>query len=206
MKRSAFSRPTYTRRPVVVSPLTRRVNVARITDDGVAIPKREYVRSTALMVAYRSIPCQHCGIADGTVCGAHSNWAEHGKGRGIKADDNRCASLCFKCHSLLDQGSTLSADERRQFWDEAHAKTVRLLVSLGRWPSSVPVPQLERFAMEIRQALREQGPSLTLQRAAADEIAALDARVSAMNARVLALEGSLRAAMADLEKAREVQA
>lgn len=198
MKRSGFSRPTYTRRQVVVVPITRRVNVARITDDGVAVPKREYVRSHTLMVAYRSIPCQHCGADDGTVCGAHSNWSEHGKGGRIKADDNRCASLCFRCHCQLDQGSQWSAEEKRLIWEEAHVKTVRLLLFTGRWPASVPVPQLGEDVMELRQALREQGPSLTLQRAAADEIARLDARVSA-------LEGSLRKAVMELEQAKKVE-
>lgn len=105
-----------------------------------AFPKRQYVRSPALMKAYRLIPCQHCGRDDGTVCGAHSNQGEHGKGKAIKADDNRCASLCFLCHALLDQGSRLSKAERLAMWAAAHIKTVRELCKRGLWPAGVPVP------------------------------------------------------------------
>jgi len=97
-------------------------------------PKTAYVRSTALMKAYRTIPCQNCGRDDGTVCGAHSNWAEHGKGRGIKASDDKCASLCFACHTALDQGPA-SGELKRDMWERAHAKTQEALIakSWGDW-------------------------------------------------------------------------
>jgi hypothetical protein len=39
-----------------------------------------------------------------------------------------------------------------------------------------------RFAVNIREALRTYGPSLTLQRAALDEIARLDSRVAELEA------------------------
>lgn len=110
-----------------------------------AYPKRQYVRSPALMKAYRAIPCQVCGADDGTVCGAHSNWSAHGKGKSIKADDNRCASMCFTCHSAIDQGSRLSREERITLWTEAHRKTVRLLLARGLWPMNVPVPDIRSF-------------------------------------------------------------
>jgi hypothetical protein len=103
--------------------------------------KHQYVRSKAMMEAYRKIECQHCGSNDGTVCGAHSNWG-YGRGKGIKADDNRCASLCHRCHSLLDQGSRMSKDERVTMWTNAHRKTVRTLLSEGMWPKNVPVPDI----------------------------------------------------------------
>jgi hypothetical protein len=106
------------------------------------IEKRVYVRSPALMHAYRLIPCQNCGRDDGTVCGAHSNWAVHGKGKSMKADDNRCASLCWVCHSLLDQGSRLTEDERKAQWWGAHVKTVMELAARGLWPPGVPVPNI----------------------------------------------------------------
>lgn len=109
---------------------------------GQAVPKREYIRSEALMRAYRLIHCQHCGRDDGTVCGAHSNWGEHGKGKSIKADDNRCASLCFTCHGMLDQGSILGRAERQALWAVAHQKTVRELTARGLWPAGVPVPEI----------------------------------------------------------------
>jgi hypothetical protein len=86
------------------------------------------------------IPCQHCGIDDGTVCGAHANSSKFGKGRGIKASDIYCASLCFTCHMELDQGSKMTKAEREQMWQSAHEKTVNKLVELGLWPEEIPNP------------------------------------------------------------------
>lgn len=106
-------------------------------------PKRDYVRSDDLLAACRLIPCQHCGRADGTVCAAHSNWGAHGKGMAIKADDSRVAALCATCHSMLDQGSRLSAAERVELWGVAHVATVMLLTAEGLWPAGVPVPHIE---------------------------------------------------------------
>lgn len=109
-----------------------------------AFPKIEYVRSPKLMQAYRKIPCQHCGVDDGTVVGAHSNMAEHGKGRGIKASDDRAASLCHRCHMAVDQGRCMSRTERVRVWTLAHIKTVLELVRRGLWPADVPVPDVSQ--------------------------------------------------------------
>lgn len=98
-----------------------------------ARPKFQYVRSKKLMESYRTIPCQNCGRDDGTVCGAHSNWATEGKGRGIKASDDKCASLCYVCHNMLDQGRLTDASERRAMWEAAHIKTVEELTKRGLW-------------------------------------------------------------------------
>jgi hypothetical protein len=105
-------------------------------------PKRSYVRSTKITEACRAIPCQHCGLDDGTVVAAHSNMSAHGKGRSIKASDDRVASLCHSCHSDLDQGQSLSRAEREAMWWDAHVKTVLLLVRRALWPSNVPVPDI----------------------------------------------------------------
>lgn len=75
-------------------------------------------------------PTQACGMADGTVCAAHSNEARHGKGRSIKASDVYVASLCHKCHSDLDQGNQMSRAERAGMWDTAHRNTVKTLVAV----------------------------------------------------------------------------
>lgn len=84
-------------------------------------------RNKKLLEIARQIPCQHCGIKDGTVVAAHSNQLRDGKGRGLKAHDYRIASLCFKCHSELDQGHTMSKSERVEMWEEAHRKTIGCL-------------------------------------------------------------------------------
>lgn len=72
-----------------------------------------------------------CGAQDGTVVAAHSNQLRDGKGRGIKAHDYRIAALCFRCHAEIDQGSSMSKDERREAWEEAHRKTVGWLFDSG---------------------------------------------------------------------------
>jgi hypothetical protein len=81
-------------------------------------------RNRKLLDAARQLPCQHCGIQDGTIVAAHSNQLRDGKGRGLKALDYRIASLCFSCHSDLDQGTKLSKAERVEMWEAAHRKTI----------------------------------------------------------------------------------
>jgi hypothetical protein len=81
-------------------------------------------RNRKLLDAARQLPCQHCGIQDGTIVAAHSNQLRDGKGRGLKALDYRIASLCFSCHSALDQGTKLSKAERVEMWEAAHRKTI----------------------------------------------------------------------------------
>jgi len=93
--------------------------------------KIKYVRDKRLLQMAGTLHCQNCGKNDSTVCAAHSNWAEHGKGRGIKASDIYIASLCHDCHMELDQGKTLSKDERKEMWTKAHIKTMDKLVQLG---------------------------------------------------------------------------
>ena len=106
-------------------------------------PKHEYVRSNQLLRNAREIPCQHCGADDGTVVAAHTNW-QGGKGRGIKADDNLIASLCYRCHGEIDQGSKLDKRQRQTLWVNAHDKTVKKLMALGLWPVDVPIPDLRK--------------------------------------------------------------
>jgi hypothetical protein len=81
-------------------------------------------RNKKLLELARELPCQQCGRQDGTVVAAHSNQQRDGKGTGIKAHDFRIASLCFTCHTDIDQGSTLTKDQRREMWEWAHRKTM----------------------------------------------------------------------------------
>lgn len=59
----------------------------------------------ALLKLARLLPCQNCRADDGTICAAHSNLSEHGKGMHIKAHANFHAALCALCHRWLDHGS-----------------------------------------------------------------------------------------------------
>lgn len=103
-------------------------------------PKFTYYRSQELLRNAREIPCQHCGIDDGTVVAAHSNLLKHGKARGKKASDQYIASLCYRDHMELDQGNKMTKAEREAMWQSAHEKTVNKLVGLGLWPKDVPNP------------------------------------------------------------------
>ena len=96
------------------------------------IPKFNYFRSKAHLTNVASLACQNCGM-EGQTQAAHSNWAEHGKGRGIKASDIFTAALCQTCHAELDQGQHLSKEQRRQMWDEAYKRTKQRLKDEGKW-------------------------------------------------------------------------
>lgn len=76
-----------------------------------------------------SLSCQRCGAHGVQV--AHSNAQRDGKGMGIKAFPWRVAALCPACHVEIDSGSTMTKQERREAWDEAHRATVGELFRLG---------------------------------------------------------------------------
>jgi hypothetical protein len=100
------------------------------------IPKFNYYRSIKHLKNVASLPCQNCYIENETQA-AHSNWAEHGKGRGIKASDEFTAALCQTCHRELDSGAKLSKEQRRMLWDLAYFRTVNRLKSQGIWPEKL---------------------------------------------------------------------
>ena len=75
-----------------------------------ARPKFNYFRSKQHLKNVASLPCQNCYI-EGQTQAAHSNFAEHGKGRSIKASDEYVAALCQKCHYELDQGNKLNKEQ-----------------------------------------------------------------------------------------------
>lgn len=89
-------------------------------------------RNKKLLETVRDFPCAFCGNADGTVVAAHSNQIRDGKGKAIKSHDYRIAALCYRCHSELDQGATLSKEERLAMWEEAHRTTMGWLFHSGK--------------------------------------------------------------------------
>lgn len=50
----------------------------------------------------RSLPCCVCGMGPRSQA-AHSNFSEHGKARGLKADDKYTIPLSHECHANFDQ-------------------------------------------------------------------------------------------------------
>lgn len=145
LQRRAFRKPPKPEREPMAWPgKVRFAPAARCDGMAAAQPKRAYVRSKALLAAARTLPCQYSGVVGRTEA-AHSNWPQHGKAKGIKADDNRIAALSAEVHRELDQGKNWSAGERQAIWWAAHCKTVRALLAAGLWPADVPIPDLRSF-------------------------------------------------------------
>lgn len=82
-----------------------------------------------LYAAVASLPCQRCGKHGVQV--AHSNQQRDGKGMGIKSHPWRVAALCPECHVAIDSGATLTKQERRDAFDEAHRATIGELFARG---------------------------------------------------------------------------
>jgi len=89
------------------------------------------VRSKAWLKAVASLPCQLCG-REGMTQAAHANWSVYGKGMGMKAHDCFTAALCQDCHREIDQGSTLSKQQRMVLWEDAFRRTLVALCETGR--------------------------------------------------------------------------
>jgi hypothetical protein len=62
---------------------------------------------------------------------AHSNQSRHGKGGSLKAHDCFFASACRSCHREIDQGKTMSREEKFDAWDRAHIRTMLQLWERG---------------------------------------------------------------------------
>lgn len=90
-------------------------------------------RNPKLLDLARHAPhCMRCdGQNRGDVVMAHSNQQRDGKGKSIKAHDYRVAALCWECHGEIDQGHTMSREERRSAWEEAHRRTIGWLFEAG---------------------------------------------------------------------------
>ena len=106
------------------------------------IPKFSYFRSKKHLKNVASLACQNCYI-EGQTQAAHSNWSEHGKGRGIRASDEFTAALCQTCHAELDSGARLNKEQRRNLWQMAYQKTVNKLIENNLWPVDIPLPNLK---------------------------------------------------------------
>lgn len=65
---------------------------------------------------YLRLPCCEGGDAGEP---AHSNQAAHGKGGAMKAHDCYFVPACRACHREIDQGRTMSREEKFAVWTEA---------------------------------------------------------------------------------------
>lgn len=89
-----------------------------------------------LRAAARGMPCtlRVPGLCreipdDPTVVWCHSNWEDHGKGKGLKAHDCFGCFGCLLCHNWLDRSR---APERRAVFDRARDESLYLLFASGK--------------------------------------------------------------------------
>ena len=83
------------------------------------------MRDHKRLAAIRKLPCVKCG--SGQSQAAHSNFGEHGKGRGIKADDKFTIPLCHSCHRWFDGYFQLTREESKEWFNNMLEKTERML-------------------------------------------------------------------------------
>jgi ferredoxin len=99
--------------------------------------RTEYHRDAKLRALARGKPCmvnpdtlvhRTWNHDPATVVWGHSNLAEHGKGKSIRAHDCFGFLACHGCHALIDQGTRLQREERRLLQRTAMFRT-RLYLS-----------------------------------------------------------------------------
>ena len=94
-------------------------------------------RNAKRLEQVRSLPCCHCGASPRSQA-AHSNFSEHGKGMGTKADDEYTVPLCHSCHSQLDQYNMGMSKNESIAWFENRLKFVNgVLNDINKGETSV---------------------------------------------------------------------
>lgn len=88
-----------------------------------------------------------------TTVAAHSNLMEHGKGRGLKAEDCYTVWACFPCHHQLDQGKMEYEDKERAFWN-AFQRQVDQWIEIAQNPLLKPWKQ--QAARKVLKYLKDQ--------------------------------------------------
>ena len=69
------------------------------------------MNKTQRFKALRQFGCVECGRRPVDI--AHSNFSEHGKGKGIKADDSYTVALCRVCHGDFDLYANLNREQAK---------------------------------------------------------------------------------------------
>lgn len=83
--------------------------------------KSELLRLVRGQPCYLQLPGLFCSSL-ASVVPCHSNQGKHGKGMGIKADDEFTVPGCSACHRELDQGNRFTREEKFALWDAAYAR------------------------------------------------------------------------------------
>lgn len=147
LTRSTFKRPKLERVPTVHKPvpahLRRSASFARADGGSRAAPKPEVHRNAALRDMANGRQCllqfpDVCNNDPSTTVACHSNWSDHGKGGARKADDEYTVWGCSACHALLDQGSHLTADEKRASFEAALVRQAHAFARIAADPTEKP--------------------------------------------------------------------
>lgn len=78
------------------------------------------------------------GDEGSTTVAAHSNLMEHGKGKGLKAQDCFTVWSCHNCHSLFDQGGSFAREEKRDIFYAALLRQIEEWRKIGASPTLKP--------------------------------------------------------------------
>lgn len=112
---------------------------------GIAVAKENAIQHEGYMSIVRGLACRRCGYQPPE--GEPRNQFAHsdaGKGKGIKTDCRRGASLCGPhggingCHWVLGTSGQFTKLVRRQLEDEYAESTREEVIRLGLWPKSLP--------------------------------------------------------------------
>ncbi|MFB2539476.1 hypothetical protein [Acinetobacter sp. c3-l95] len=78
--------------------------------------------------AIRQLHCVQCGMTPPSQA-CHSNFVEHGKGMGIKADDKYTIALCHQCHVDFDQYKGKNREQSKVWFLRMLKRTNRALLN-----------------------------------------------------------------------------
>ena len=84
------------------------------------------MRNASRLAAVRQLPCVKCG-QDAPSQACHSNFGEHGKGKGLKAKDDYTIPLCPACHRSFDLYVWMNRQQSKDWFNRMLSKTNRML-------------------------------------------------------------------------------
>lgn len=101
-------------------------------------PKRKRYENKKILKACKD-PDNQClvqlpGCQTSPTIPAHSNLADDGKGKGIKADDCFVAIACQNCHDVLDRRKPeyqITREVVQWYHDRAIKRTIRRMIDMG---------------------------------------------------------------------------
>ena len=87
----------------------------------------KYRNKKLLKLANKCPYCMACGVDNNNdIVAAHLNF-DKSKGMGTKCHDYLIAYLCWKCHLLIDEGYSLTPEDKKELSQRAFLKTLNWL-------------------------------------------------------------------------------